>query len=106
VWCGPPIPGAGFYADNRFGAVVTTGKGEHIIHAGLAFLVMQALEHGASAQEAADQVTAPFLQRIPDGLAGWIVLDTAGGIGLDRTTPFMSHAYRTTGMDEMISGME
>ncbi len=75
------------------------------MHTGLAFLVMQALEQGASAQEAAEQVTAPFLQRIPDGLAGWIVLDAAGGIGLARTTSFMSHAYRTSGMDEMISSM-
>jgi len=101
-----PIPGAGFFADNRFGAVVTTGKGEHIMHSGLAFLVMQALEQGASAQEAAEQMTASFLQRIPDGLAGWIVLDAAGGIGLARTTSFMSHAYRTSGMNEMVSGME
>ena len=69
-------------------------------------MVMQALEQGASAQEAADQVTAPFLRRVPDGLAGWIVLDAAGGIGLARTTAFMSHAYRTSGMDEMISGMK
>ena len=100
-----PIPGAGFYADNRFGAVVTTGLGEHIMYTGLAFLVMQTLEQSASAQEAAERATTSFLQRIPEGLAGWIVLGATGQIGLAHTTAFMSHAYHTSGMDEMISGM-
>ncbi len=100
-----PIPGAGFFADNRFGAVVTTGKGEHIIHTGLAFLVMQALEQGASAQQAAEQAAASFLQRLPHGEAGWIVLDVAGRVGLDHTTASMSHAYLTSGMGKMVSGM-
>ncbi len=100
-----PIPGAGFYADNRFGAVATTGQGEHIMHAGLAFLAMQALEQGASAQEAAEQAAASFSQRIPDGQAGLIVLDAAGRVGLAHTTAFMSHAYLTSGMNEMVSGI-
>jgi beta-aspartyl-peptidase (threonine type) len=100
-----PIPGAGFYADNRFGAVVTTGQGEHIMHAGLAFLAMQALEQGASAQESAEQATAAFAQRIPGGQAGLIVLDAAGRVGLAHTTAFMSHAYLASGMKEMISGI-
>ncbi len=100
-----PIPGAGFYANNHLGAVATTGQGEHIVQAGLAFLVMQAMEQGASAQEAAEQATASFLQRVPNGQAGWIVLDAAGQIGLVHTTAFMSHAYLTSDMDEMISGM-
>ena len=101
-----PIPGAGFFADNRFGAVVTTGRGEHIMHTGLAFLVMQALEQGLSAPAAAEQAKASFLERITNGLAGWIVMDTAGRIGRAHTTDFMSYAYRTSAVDEMVSGMD
>lgn len=100
-----PIPGAGFYADNRFGAVVTTGQGEHIMQAGLAFLVMQALERGASSRQAAEQAAASFARRISGGQAGLVVLDTAGRVGLAHTTAFMSHAYLAPGMDEMVSGI-
>ena len=100
-----PIPGAGFYADNRFGAVATTGQGEHIMHAGLAFLAMQALEQGASAQEAAERAAASFSQRIPNGQAGLIVLDATGQVGLAHTTAFMSHAYLTSIMAELASGI-
>jgi beta-aspartyl-peptidase (threonine type) len=100
-----PIPGAGFYADNRFGAVVTTGQGEHIMRAGLAFLVMRALERGASAREAAGRAAASFARRIPGGQAGLIVLDATGRVGLAHTTAFMSHAYLTPGMNELVSGI-
>lgn len=41
-----PIPGAGFYADERFGAVCGTGQGEAFIRLGLARLVVVELEHG------------------------------------------------------------
>jgi beta-aspartyl-peptidase (threonine type) len=41
-----PIPGAGFYADDRFGAVCGTGQGEAFIRLGLARLMVVELEHG------------------------------------------------------------
>jgi beta-aspartyl-peptidase (threonine type) len=41
-----PIPGAGFYADDRFGAVCGTGQGEAFIRLGLARLIVVELEHG------------------------------------------------------------
>jgi len=41
-----PIPGAGFYADDRFGAVCGTGLGEAFIRLGLARLVVVELQHG------------------------------------------------------------
>ena len=100
-----PIPGAGFYADNRLGAVATTGQGEHIMRTGLAFLVMRQLELGASASEAARQAEALFLERVPKGGAGWIVLDSEGHIGIWHTTSCLSHAYRRSGMENVASGL-
>ena len=100
-----PIPGAGFYADNLFGAVATTGQGEHIMRAGLAFLVMRQLELGASAIDAARQAEALFLARVPKGGAGWIVLDSKGDIGIWHTTSHLSHAYRRSGMKDVASGL-
>ena len=41
-----PIPGAGFYADDRFGAVCGTGQGEAFIRLGLARLMIVELQHG------------------------------------------------------------
>lgn len=41
-----PIPGAGFYADDRFGAVCGTGHGEAFIRLGLARVVVIELQHG------------------------------------------------------------
>jgi len=101
-----PLPGAGFYADNRFGAVATTGQGEHILRAGLGFLVMRLLEEGLPAQEAAERVKALFRGRIADGSAGWIVLDAAGGVGIAHTTRNLSFAWRASGMNEFVSGLE
>ena len=45
-----PIPGAGFYADDRFGAVCGTGQGEAFIRLGLARLMLVELEHGMTAE--------------------------------------------------------
>ncbi|NOX62564.1 MAG: hypothetical protein GXP42_11570 [Chloroflexi bacterium] len=100
-----PLPGAGFYADNRFGAVATTGQGEHIMRVGLALRVMQFLEEGLPAREAALRARDLFLRRVPGGVAGWIVLDARGGVGIVHTTPAMSHAYFVSGMDDLVSGM-
>jgi beta-aspartyl-peptidase (threonine type) len=101
-----PLPGAGFYADNRFGAVATTGQGEHILRAGLSFLVMRLLEAGLPAQEAAAQARTLFDDHVPGGRAGWIALDAAGRVGIFHTTRNLSYAWRTAGVDDFISGLE
>ncbi len=44
-----PIPGAGFYADDRFGAVCGTGLGEAFIRLGLARVMIIELQHGMEA---------------------------------------------------------
>lgn len=48
-----PIPGAGFYADDRFGAVCGTGQGEAFIRLGLARLMVIELQHGMDAASVA-----------------------------------------------------
>ena len=100
-----PLPGAGFYADDRFGAVATTGQGEHIMRSGLSFLVMHLLQSGMSAEEAAMGARALFLDRAPGGRAGWIVLDPQGGVGISHTTDNLSFAWRVSGMVAFASGI-
>jgi len=100
-----PLPGAGYYADSRFGAVSVTGQGEHIMRAGLSLLVMRLLEAGQTAPEAAAGVRALFEDRVPHGQAGWIILDAAGGVGVAHSTKNIAHAWRTSGKDDFVSGM-
>jgi beta-aspartyl-peptidase (threonine type) len=88
-----PLPGVGYYADNRFGAVICTGWGEHIMRVGLALRAMHLLEQGLPAQEVATRAVALLRERVA-GKAGLAVLDTAGRIGIAHSTPFMAYAYK------------
>ena len=88
-----PLAGAGFYADNHFGAVATTGQGEQIMRVGLAWRAMQALEQGATAQQAAQQAIVLLQERVPDGRAGLIVVDMVGRVGIAHCTRDLPTAY-------------
>ena len=48
-----PIAGAGFYADNRYGAAACTGMGEIAIRSGLARVTVAYMQMGRSVEEAA-----------------------------------------------------
>lgn len=100
-----PIPGAGFYADDRFGAVATTGQGEHIIRAGLSFLVMRLLAEGQPAPEAAARASDLFRIRVSEGEAGWIVVDAEGNVGVGHTSQNISFAWRTSDEDDFVTGI-
>jgi len=100
-----PLAGAGFYADNRWGAVATTGQGEHIMRVGLAWRAMQALEQGATAQEAADRALAVLQERVPDARAGLIVLDRASRVGIAHCTRDLPTAYWLSGAARPLSAL-
>lgn len=72
-----PIPGAGFYADDRFGAVCGTGHGEAFIRLGLARLMVVELEHGMSAALVADGAVK-LLQSSLQASGGVIVIGREG----------------------------
>ncbi|HID33737.1 MAG TPA: hypothetical protein EYP25_04050 [Anaerolineae bacterium] len=101
-----PIPGAEFYAADGLGAVATTGQGEHIIHAGLSFLVMRLLAAGLPAAEAASHATEAFLAATPQGKAGWIVVDAAGGVGVGHTSRNIAYAWRTSNAADFVTGVD
>ncbi|XP_074087405.1 isoaspartyl peptidase/L-asparaginase isoform X2 [Macrotis lagotis] len=72
-----PCVGCGGYADDKIGAVSTTGNGESIIKVNLARLVIFHLEQGKSPQEAADAALFYMKSRVK-GLGGVIVVDKTG----------------------------
>ena len=98
-----PLPGVGYYADSRYGAVMCTGWGEHIMRVGLALRAMHLLEQGLSAQEVANQSIALLRERVA-GKAGLIVLDSFGTIGVAHSTPYVAHAYSTDG--DIVVGLQ
>jgi len=83
--------GCGLYADDLAGGVASSGPGELIIRAVLAKFAADAMEGGASAQEAVDAALAHLDARV-GGIAGLIAIDHAGRIGRAHTTRFMTSA--------------
>jgi beta-aspartyl-peptidase (threonine type) len=71
------IPGAGIFADDRFGAVCGTGQGEAFIRLALARLMVVELEHGIEPQAVADGAVA-YLRSALNAGGGVIVLGREG----------------------------
>jgi beta-aspartyl-peptidase (threonine type) len=72
-----PIPGAGFYADDRFGAVCGTGQGEAFIRLGLARLIVVELEHGMETAAVAKGAMEHLGKRL-QAMGGVIVIGRGG----------------------------
>jgi beta-aspartyl-peptidase (threonine type) len=83
-----PVPGAGFYADDRWGAVCGTGQGEAFLRLGLARLMVVELQHGMDAVSVANGAVA-MLDRRLKALGGVIVLGREGGPAAAFNTPVM-----------------
>lgn len=89
-----PIPGAGGYADDRRGAVSTTGEGEAILRAVLAFDAVSRIDPdpgSGAVQTWADDAIA----RLGDdygGRGGLIMVDASGRFAAARNTPAMPWA--------------
>lgn len=72
-----PIPGAGFFADDRVGAVCGTGQGEAFIRLALSRLMVVELDHGMDPTKVAEGGVA-YLRRALNASGGVIVLGRDG----------------------------
>jgi beta-aspartyl-peptidase (threonine type) len=86
-----PIPGAGFYADDRFGAVCGTGQGEAFIRLGLARLMVVELQHGMEAG-AVGQGAVDHLAKALKAEGGVILIPREGTPRAAFNTPAMPWA--------------
>lgn len=68
-----PIVGAGFYADNRFGAAACTHTGEMTMRAGTARSIILAMQLGRSLEQAIDLAVAE-LANLKGGFLGGVVI--------------------------------
>lgn len=100
-----PIAGAGFYADNRYGAAACTGMGEISIRSGLARITVAYMQMGRSVSEAVQEALAD-IQYHPDQNTGITLyaIDAKGSsfvgyiYGNDHPTP---HYYIAVDGDEI-----
>jgi beta-aspartyl-peptidase (threonine type) len=90
-----PIPGAGFYADDRFGAVCGTGQGEAFIRLALAKLVIVELQHGMDPAFVARGAVA-HLGTALQAQGGVILIPREGDPQAAFNTPFMPWASRAS----------
>ena len=92
-----PVAGAGSYCGPA-GAATCTGHGESVMRVCLAKYAYDALERGATAQEAAD-AAVDYLVKLVDGSAGLIVLDCLGSRAWNTSTRRIA-----VGLPEMLAG--
>lgn len=85
--------GCGTYADDKSGAVSTTGHGESIIKFCLANSIVKAIEQGMDAQKATISVMENMTKRL-NNTAGAITISNKGEVGVGFTTKKMPWAYR------------
>jgi beta-aspartyl-peptidase (threonine type) len=78
------MPGCGFYADNRRGAVSTSGEGEAIARVMLAGEFLRVLQAGAPKQAMTNALDA--VSRIPGGEAGIIAITPQGDLLWDHNS--------------------
>lgn len=98
-----PLLGSGTYADNRFGAVSTTGMGEDIMRFVLAKEIISRMEFlGHNAQRATQESLEEMTKRTK-GTAGAITVDVNGNVGLYWTSEKMAWAYEKG--DKVYSGI-
>jgi L-asparaginase / beta-aspartyl-peptidase len=86
-----PIPGAGFYADDRFGAVCGTGKGEAFIRLSLARLIVVELQHGMAPPQVA-KGAVEHLGAAMEAAGGVILIGREGPPEAAFNTPAMPFA--------------
>jgi beta-aspartyl-peptidase (threonine type) len=87
-----PICGAGFYADDRYGAACATGDGEAFIRAQVCGRVIDAISAGDTAPAAIDALLVDAYEL--GGTGGVISVDAAGHVTAAHTSKHMSWAAR------------
>jgi isoaspartyl peptidase/L-asparaginase-like protein (Ntn-hydrolase superfamily) len=85
-----PVPGAGFYADSRFGWCGCTHTGEMVMRAGIARYVVTQLELGKGVHEAVENAVKD-LAALNKGLIGGVTIHAADRDGNTRVVAVNVH---------------
>lgn len=100
-----PVIGAGLYVDNDYGAAVATGMGELMLKTLGAFLVVELIRQGMSAQDACEQAIQRIVDKMPDYKdfqVGYLAMDKAGNTGAFAIHKWFNYAKMVDGKNELI----
>lgn len=97
-----PIVGAGFYADDRVGAISMTGIGEAILKAGGGLSLLHRLEGRKEASGLVDTFFRGMQERF-GGTAGCVGLTSRGAPFVAHSTPTMVHGMLLPSGDRVIA---
>lgn len=106
-----PLPGCGYFADNRSAAVSATGHGEAIIRIQLARTAADLAAQLADQAPVQGLFLAPAAAAIRilgervAGRGGLIMIDHAGRVGFAYNTPNLARAYMSENMAEPVVGI-
>ena len=92
-----PLPGCGYFADDRTGAVVCTGEGEAIMRTVMAFRAASILQATGDPQQAAEGALA-YLEQMTRGRAGLLVVSPDGRWAAAYNTPDFPRAVWSSTM--------
>ena len=95
-----PIPGAGYYADNRGGAASATGIGECILISGVSRKAVELMIQGVHADTAAKAAINILTEIFGENTAGVITVDIKGRVGVAYNTEIMGRAYLSSDLEE------
>lgn len=91
-----PIVGAGFWADDRYGAAAATGIGEALMRQGTSRRCVELLSHAVSPAEAVRRALAELRdggEPETGGLGGLIIVTARGEVALGHDTPVMTAGW-------------
>ena len=84
-----PIPGAGYYADSKWGCAAATGVGEDVLKTSASFRLVSKLAMGLDVQQAADETLKEIMERLPECRSiSLIALDHEGNYGVATNCDF------------------
>jgi len=100
-----PLIGPGLFVDGEVGGAAATGVGEAIIRAGGCAMVVEAMRHGKSPQEACEEIVNRIMKIHPDAKdtqASFIAINKYGEVGAFSIYSGFDYALTTSEQHEMV----
>lgn len=100
-----PLIAAGLFVDNEVGAATATGLGEVVIRSAGCAMVVEAMRHGMSPQEACVSIVDRIAKKeksVKDLQVGFIAINKSGEIGAYSLHGGFNYAIKTSGRDDLI----
>lgn len=100
-----PLIAAGLFVDNEVGAATATGLGEVVIRSAGCAMVVEAMRHGKSPQEACVEIVdriAKKEQSVKDLQVGFIAISKSGEIGAYSLHGGFNYAIKSSSQEQLI----